>query len=904
MPTEDTPETFVDKVIGEVHGRAAKYLNQGISRADAYEAAHTDMMSEVSQELDIRKARLTSTVLQFQGREQSILKRYREGKNPADSNKRLTRALWELIDPSRRFSHNEGNNLVAVLRTATNAASGTLRNIFHNYKSETGKDPFKVDGGDLNNAILYARQERFSKGKQEIEGDLANKPTDKDIAKLGRAIEEHQQQLFETQKKHGNPISQLSSYIHGNIWNKKILMRRGRPGVLEKNLKTPTSQIKGLSVEGTHYFYSAQGQKLAKMAVDYSNNTNKDWEDFFGEEKVGTKSQARSFIFWLSDMQKLANQDTTFKDIETHDEDGNLTTEMVHTWYGAFRNLTKGDLLQAKDADTALFGQASVKRRYIHFKTPAMTAEATQRWGATNTPEAIERGISRLGHQIGMLKWGGGAIHQGFKDLLSSLESKIGDVHTTKNLSKAQRLFNITTGNLPSEETVASTITQGTMTLFNFAKLGLVTPSSLPDSATTTTALMYHGERNTLDLLRNHVIASLSSYGPEIEKDYAHLFDLLGVGADFMRSSMALSARAGETFSLGGVWSRANYKFFQWNLLHHHDTQLWRQVIAVATRNHAIYSKTLFKDLPGYMQREFGRFNIGTKEWNFYRKFLTQDNSGRHYLDFSQFNPGVDPKPALLKDALAQYNPALKSGAQEYYAQSELYDRYTQMLDDLQRQAVVIPTAGTRYWLHGAGFGKTAARGSPLSAVFSLISQFKNFPLQLTRTAMSGVYHAAKDHHDYAPAINYLTSQFIYNYLAWGAKSMLNFKSWPSFSQMKDNNQRYQSFLQNVFLPSLGVADIVFGNEIQESKSLLGSFMGPTGQFAQTLGTDLVNVVHGKVSRNELIKPLLDLAPTTLFVLGPVIKNILDNLKTHQALRSQTRYMRNEGQHYLFRSNP
>ena len=79
--------------------------------------------------------------------------------------------------------------------------------------------------------------------------------------------------------------------------------------------------------------------------------------------------------------------------------------------------------------------------------------------------------------------------------------------------------------------------------------------------------------------------------------------------------------------------------------------------------------------------------------------------------------------------------------------------------------------------------------------------------------------------------------------------------------------------------------------------------MGPTGQFAQTLAADLINVAHGKVSRNELVRPLMDVAPTTLFILGPVLKNVLDNLKTHQALRAQNRYMRNEGQHYLFRSN-
>ena len=43
--------------------------------------------------------------------------------------------------------------------------------------------------------------------------------------------------------------------------------------------------------------------------------------------------------------------------------------------------------------------------------------------------------------------------------LAAYLAKKIGDVKTTQQLNKAQRLFNIATGNLPNEETVASTIT-------------------------------------------------------------------------------------------------------------------------------------------------------------------------------------------------------------------------------------------------------------------------------------------------------------------------------------------------------------------------------------------------------------------------------------------------------------
>lgn len=884
----------VQDTIREIQSRVDKYTQNGVERSDAFGMARKAILQDKKELYRRTKTQLVSSLLRNEARFAKLDEAFK-----ADKERGVIRSIKEMVDASKRFNKGEGLSLDNHMLTEEAKSLGALKSIIQNYEKETNSKIAQLAGSDLGNSILFAREQALTKRGVQLEKVRSSKPLDKHVEALGKEIYELQEDLRKTQNGYGTYRRPLRNYIHGNKWNRNKMLKYGNPNILDKMKKKDFLSM--LDEPAQRNFQSPSVQKVIKEIGD------KD------KYRAASDANQASFPFWLADMMDKLDLDDTFPDTPTYDAEGNLSDEMTQALFSAFRNLTQPSTRQGMtsflvvdpEEEGGKVRQMAFKKsqfmfarlsgaRLLHFKSPLALEQSTNRWAGMSSFEAITADISRLGSEVGMLKWGGGALDQGFDDLLRYAQRKHGVSSAASGRLRAR--FNMLTGKVPQEDTVIGRTVQNLMMIQNFAKLGLVTPSSLPDSATLTTALMNFGTRNPFDLIRNHIIGSVSSYTGGVEKDYRHIMDLLGVGADHLRSEIMVSSRAGQTWEFQGAAAKMNAQFFKYNLLFHHDTQLFKTFVAQTLRSLGVHSSNKFSELPNYLHKEFARFNIGNKEWEYYRQFLTKDNSGRTYLDLEKFNSS---NVKALKPALKKLYPNLRTPTQFQKQADDLYDRFTIMMHNGMRQAVLLPTSGTRYYLHGGWTGHNMASGSLMGAAFSLVSQYKNFPLQLMRNTLSGLAYGAIKNKDYAPLVNYLSSSLIYNYIAWGSKSLLTLKSWPSFSQSK---YPYQSFLSEVVAPTFGLLQqAVFTEYSQGNDMFSGLLLGATGQALANTGADLTKLIRGDLSKDAAVGLASQWTPTTIPILGGLWHMVLEDMKSKVAQKRSATYLKNySGQHYLF----
>jgi hypothetical protein len=121
----------------------------------------------------------------------------------------------------------------------------------------------------------------------------------------------------------------------------------------------------------------------------------------------------------------------------------------------------------------------------------------------------------------------------------------------------------------------------------------------------------------------------------------------------------------------------------------------------------------------------------------------------------------------------------------------------------------------------------------------------------------------------------------IYNYVSWASKIALLNGSYPQFSNMKNEKT---GFFEHVIAPSFGALSYA-SEQDKNSGDVANTLMGPTGSVLTNAYINTKNLFYGSLNKDALVNQAVSLSPTTIPIVGSLIKNFLEGLKDPSSYR-------------------
>lgn len=495
---------------------------------------------------------------------------------------------------------------------------------------------------------------------------------------------------------------------------------------------------------------------------------------------------------------------------------------------------------------TSNIGDRLSKSRELRFKDADSFIRYNELYGGKNLQDSVMASIAGSSRALALMETLGPNPELMLQTLTSELRSKHkSDAKILRGLDskRPEKMLGIVDGSasIPGNINVAH-MSSGIRMVQNMAKLG----SSVLSSVTDIPAAVSNLRTNGVGLLDGYVNQLSGLFQGRRSGEVRAIADLIGVGLDGMRASVASRFSAHD--SLPGAMTKLQQKFFTLNTMNWwNDTNLTSAGLMLS--HNLARHKGNFEGMPRYLKENLASYGITPDEFKYMSKHVIENAEGRDYFVPNKLRELAQTSDSIhIKDLMDVYGLKNVSANDRLRMVDSLVSKFSTYITDNVYSAIPHPDAKVRYITTGGGLPPGTLAGE----AFRFMAQFKSFPLAYGRR----VFQPAFANRDWMGLGHLFIATTVFGALAQSLKMLVRGQTPPDYTDPKNV---MAAMVQGGGWGIYG--DFLFGEFNRYGSDLGNTLLGPTYGQAADLAKAYAQARDGKFNAGMMWRMILNNLP-------------------------------------------